>query len=238
MGTAEAGVVLVVAADRRELAGIMPRSDRLERLPGAFRFAALAECKGERLLLVAGGVGAAAAAQAVRRAARMMPLRAVVSAGVCGALAAELRCGDIFVATEVRCLATGDSYAARVPASALGCHRGRLLTADRVIATAGEKRALCREAEAVDMEAAAVAAWAQQAGVSFYAIRVVLDAAEESFRLDYNRLWRGDGTFALAGLARALLAQPHQGTVELLRLSRRLRQAAEKLGEFIVGCRF
>ncbi|MGC8792436.1 MAG: hypothetical protein ACP5U2_03485, partial [Bryobacteraceae bacterium] len=92
--------------------------------------------------------------------------------------------------------------------------------------------------EAVDMEAAGVGERARALDLPFYAVRVVLDAAGESFGLDYNALRDDSGRFCGRRILRAALGKPHVAVPELLELRRRLRRAAEILGEFLAGCDF
>ncbi len=51
-------------------------------------------------------------------------------------------------------------------------------------------------ADAVEMEAAAVAARAQQWNIPFYVIRVVTDPPTRAFRLNFNLMRDADGHFA------------------------------------------
>ncbi len=236
MATAD-GAVLLVAADRRELAGLLVRCGNREPFAAGLPFAVRARLGGQRVVLAANGPGPRLAAEAVRKLAAIEPLRAVVSTGSCGALDEALEPGAIFVATEVRCVATGACFPTSAPPTAASHRRGRLLSLDRVIVSAAEKAALRPTGEAVEMEAAGVAREAQARGLPFYAVRVVLDGAQESFRLDYNALRDPHGRFSAKRLLWAALTRPH-GAAELIELRRRLRDHAEILGEFLAGCEF
>jgi nucleoside phosphorylase len=110
---------------------------------------------------------------------------------------------------------------------------------DRVVVTAEEKARLrATGAAAVDMEAAALAERAARCGATFYAVRVVLDRAGESFQIDYNRVQDKTGRFSRLRIARAALSDPFRAMPEVLRLERRGRAAARVLGDFLADCRF
>jgi len=238
MDTAEQGTVLLVAAERRELEGVLERCRPWQRLAWPVEFAACGQWRGRRWLLVANGPGPRLAGEAAEAAFSRVRVAAVISTGSCGALDPALAPGEILVAEEVRCLPTGRRFRARRPEGpAARC--GVLLSVDRVIRSAEEKAELRRSgADAVEMEASAVAAEAERRSAPFYAIRAVLDGARESLQVDFNALRRPDGRISRARLLAAGLARPATAGRELLRLRRRLRRAAENLGEFFAGCRF
>ncbi|MCS7314333.1 MAG: hypothetical protein RMI94_08195 [Bryobacterales bacterium] len=236
MATAEEAV-LMVAGDRRELTGVLARCRDVRRLRLGLPLAVRATLCGRPVLLGANGPGAALAAEAVRRLATAQRLCALVSTGCCGALDPSFAPGEVVVATEV-CLVPGElRFAARLPAVA-GPHRtARLVSVERIVVRAAEKAALRPYGEAVEMEAAAVARESQVLGVPFYAVRVVLDGAGESFQLDYNVVRGADGRFSARRLLWAALRRPRVAR-EVLELRRRLRSVAEVLGEFLAGCEF
>lgn len=88
------------------------------------------------------------------------------------------------------------------------------------------------------MEAAAVAAVAQELAVPFYCIRVVSDLANETFFIDFERFLMPDGRFNVARLVIAALIHPFKGMPELLRLQKRTAKAAQELGRFLENCTF
>jgi nucleoside phosphorylase len=95
--------------------------------------------------------------------------RVLVSAGSAGALRPELKVGDVFRPASVIDAATGAQFAA------LG-EKGTLVTSAAILGPAGKRElAASFSAEAVDMEAAAVAAVAQEQGISFLAIKAISD---------------------------------------------------------------
>jgi adenosylhomocysteine nucleosidase len=229
--------VLVVAAERRELRGILRRSSRVRRLGWPVRFARSGELNGQRLLLVAHGPGPRLASEALDAALRQQRPDALLSTGFCGALDASLGVGEVFVATRVEDGTQG--YEAARPATGRPFRSGALMSMDRFVATVAEKRRLSAGgAAALDMEAAAVAGRARREGLPFYCVRVVLDRASDGFKLDFNGLRSPDGRFSRARILRAALARPWAAVPELMRLERRGRMAARALGDFLADCRF
>ncbi|MEA2627179.1 MAG: adenosylhomocysteine nucleosidase [Candidatus Binatota bacterium] len=130
------------------------------------------------------GMGEKAAREGVERVEP--PPAVVVISGCAGALDESLGPGDVVVASEIvdregRALssATGliDAYLAASASAGVTARTGRLLTSGAVLEP-GEKQRLGKQtgALAVDMETAAIAAWAEASGVPFVAIRAILDS--------------------------------------------------------------
>jgi adenosylhomocysteine nucleosidase len=229
--------VLLVGAEAREFAGLLRHSRQIERLPWNVHWARSAECNGRRFVMVANGAGAARAAAATAEALGRVRPDAVVSYGFCGALDPALGVGDVFVATSVE--AGEKHFRAAVPGVKRPFASGTLLTSDRVAATAAEKAALrAGGASAVEMEASGVAECTSKSNLPFFCVRSVTDLYDESFTLDLNLALRPDGHFDTMFLLRGVFVRPVAAAPELVRLWRRCRVAALKLGDFIADCRF
>jgi len=207
-------------------------------------FARSARLNGKPILLVANGPGPNLAGRAVDVAKEHEELEGLVSTGFCGALDPALHLSDIFVATEV--LIPGrESILARPAVSKPAASQpggsvrsGRLLSIDRVVSTAQQKAESRKTgADAVEMEAAAVADRAQKWNIPFYAIRVVTDSASESFPLDFNLMRDPEGRFSRAKIVTAALSRPAVFP-KLLGLNRTCKFAAQALGDFIADTRF
>jgi adenosylhomocysteine nucleosidase len=201
---------LIVAAETRELSGIMKRT-------GA---------SNDQWILVANGPGPRLATEALDQALReRRTVDGIVSTGFCGALDPGLGVGDIVV--------SGGGVAS--PRSFV---RGEILSLDRVAVTAAEKRDLRERtgAIAIEMESAAVAAKAREWGVPFRCIKAVSDTAAEDMPLDFNRYRDSAGRFSRPRIALAAMRRPFTAVPALLRLDRNCRHAAEKLGEFFADC--
>lgn len=184
---------------------------------------------GRRVVLAANGPGPKLAREAVEAAGEV---GAWVSTGYCGALDASLAVGDILVGTAV------NGWTAAVPDCPARFLRGRIVSQDRVVSTAWEKRQLAATgAAAVEMEAAGVAAAAHEQGVPFYCIRVVTDGANEDMPMDFNRYRGPDGRFSRSRIALAAIGRPKRLTA-LIRFGRRCEKASIQLGDGLAGCRF
>lgn len=211
---------LLVASEAQEFQGILRRTGRDEPLewPGA-QFARQTSLNGKRFYMVANGPGADLAAAVLQP---HCAVDLVISTGFCGALDPGLRIGDIVVAGEIP---------ERVERSFV---RGRVLSLDRVVVTAAEKRSL-REttgASIVEMEYAAISARAREWGVPCCSVRAVSDTADQDMPLDFNGYRDLAGRFDRARIARAVLARPISRVPALLRLVVNCRTAADSLGEF------
>ena len=203
------------------------------RLHWPLDFALSASLNGQPVILAANGPGPKLAARAAEVIREHHDLEGLVSIGFCGALNPALNACDIFVANELHDVA----QALSVPR----CEHqpGKLLSIDRVVTTAEEKRTLFDQthAGAVEMEAAALAAKAQQWQIPCYAIKVVTDTASDTFPLDFNRFRDPEGRFSRARILAAALRRP-SAFPALLNLNRRCNQASQALGDFLAGARF
>jgi adenosylhomocysteine nucleosidase len=226
--------VLFVAAEAREFTGLMRRiGGRGVDIDVAFAWTV------DEWMLVAHGPGPRLARHAIRAAVDRFRPDAIVSTGLCGALAPELKIGSILAANKIIEADRDVSYAAQTPA----CHRefatGVVISMDRVACTVSEKRSLrSRGADVVEMEAAAVASYARDKDLSFFCIRAVSDTADDELPLDFNRMRGADGRFSRLRIITAALWRPIERIPALMRLDRDTRAAAESLGEFLVDCRF
>jgi adenosylhomocysteine nucleosidase len=198
-------VVCAVPAERRALAGLAD----------------------ERLRVHVSGIGAANAARTAADLTAEAP-EALISAGFCGALAADLRVGDLVAADEVVDEPTGERFPADpgLLAAAPG-RRGAMVSAGRVVRTPADRAAL--EGLAVDMESAALARAARDAGIPFLALRAVTD--ERHHRLpDFDRIMNAAGRLTPgAGLVHFVL-HPRE-IPALLRLGPASRSASRTLRE-------
>jgi adenosylhomocysteine nucleosidase len=225
-------MLMLVAAERRELKGLLRFCTRVAERDCAAGWCRSAELNGEPIVMVANGVGAGQAARAVD-AAMSAGVHAVVSAGYCGALDPGLKIAEVFVATTINGLPIS------MPASERPHRAGALLSIDRVAATAEQKRNLrAGGASVVEMEAAGVAERARSAGLPLYCVRSVTDLAGESFHVDFEAALRADGHFDTMQILRSAIRRPTVCFPELVRLRNRCEIASRTLGEFLADCRF
>jgi adenosylhomocysteine nucleosidase len=218
-----------VAAEPLEFRGLEQHLLNVRRSFRPLQYMAAGALHGRPVVLAANGPGPTLVRQAVDQM-ETNELEALVSIGFCGALDPALRYGQIFFASEVR-------YENRIfPA---GGTDGPLLSLDRVVTTAAEKRMLNRSgARAVEMEAGEVAQFAQARKIPFHCIRVVTDTAQENLPLDFNKLRDGAGRFSRPKIIARACLKPFKLFPELMQLDRRCRGAALALGDFIATCKF
>lgn len=239
MDTAEALPVIAVAAEPLEFTGLLRHAAAARPLPWPLAYAREAVLGSRHWILVAHGPGPELARAAARTALDCCNGRAVLlSTGFCGGLAPGLRAGDVFAATEVFDTIEQRSYPAALPLAPEPFHQGRLWSQRRVAVSVREKAALrVQGADAVDMEAAAVAAEAARRSAAFFCVRVVSDPAGEPLPVDFNACRDPEGRFSRSRITLAALLHP-SSLIPLLRFGRTCRRAALRLGDFLASCHF
>jgi adenosylhomocysteine nucleosidase len=226
-------LLVFVAAERRELEGLLGHVEGAARPDWPLDFARVGRLHGAPVVMVANGPGPKLAGAAVDAVKERTEMTGLVSMGFCGGLQPSLGVCDIFVATEVN-----GAGPALVPATSRPFKSGKLLSIDRVVSTAAEKAALAKNADAVEMEAFAVADRAKQCHVPFFAVRVVTDTCNETFPLEFNQMRREDGRFSRVRILGAAMRRPFAVFPELMKLNRRTKRAAQALGDFLADSRF
>jgi adenosylhomocysteine nucleosidase len=226
-------LLVFVAAERRELEGLLGRLEGVQRPDWPLDFARTGRLHGAPIAMVANGPGPKLAGAAVNVVKEHAEVTGLISVGFCGGLQPSLQACDIFVATEVS--GVGPALA---PSSSRPFKTGKLLSIDRVVSTAAEKAALAKDADAVEMEAAAVATRAREWNVPFYAVRVVTDTCAETFPLEFNQMRSKDGRFSRVKILGAALRRPFAVFPELIGLNRRTKRAARALGDFLADSGF
>jgi adenosylhomocysteine nucleosidase len=161
--------IAIVAALEREAGPLVKhwRVQRRQHEGREFKF-----FEHEDAVLVCAGMGAPAARRATEAVINFYHPSVVISAGFAGALQPELKAGELFAPETVIDAKDGS----RIPA---GKGSGILVSFDGV-AGPGQKAKLGEAygAQAVDMEAAAVARGAQAHGIGFIACKVISDPVD------------------------------------------------------------
>lgn len=239
-GAAASPILLVVAlaAERHALRGSLRagRSGTLGNRP--FVRGTLA---GRDVLLVQAGIGRERARQAVMAAARTFGARAVWSLGFAGGLADTLRPGDLVCPSAVlddgkpaeAPMAADASHAAMCAAlrrAQLSVASGTLITVEAALRTPEAKRAAHRRsgAVAVEMEAAGVAQAAQDLGIPWAVLKVVVDAVGDPLPSSLARCTSPDGDLRWRGLLAGAL-EGRRFWRPLFRLGRASRVAGRTL---------
>ena len=187
-----------------------------------------------RVLLT--GAGRFASQRAMDQAFSEMPDACIVS-GLAGALKADYLPGRILAARTVANLP--DTRVVRSDAELLSraAKSGakiadRILTSDRVIATAAEKQQLAASGDAVDMESLWVLAAAAQRSVRAVVIRAISDAADADLPLEFDRIFDKRGKVSLVKVIGQLARKPRR-IGGLLRLANDSERAAGALASFL-----
>jgi len=228
------GIVAALAAEARTLGPAGRHGPELGQLA-------------DGALLATSGIGRVAAAAAARRLV-LAGAGALASFGMAGGLDPTLICGTVLLPEEVvasdRAMsgvvvsptsgAWRERLRAAMPAACIVCG-GRLLTSDRPIGEPGDKAAAWREqgAAAVDMESAAIAQVASQAGLPFVVLRVIADTAADEVPAAVIAA-SGGGRLRIGRLLAGLLGSPADWAV-LVRLSARYRIAKGVLAAVAAG---
>jgi adenosylhomocysteine nucleosidase len=192
-----------------------------------------------------GGSAERARAEATRLVAE--GTAALVSFGLAGGLAPELRQGDLLLPESVRSARTAawpvdpiwrERVHAGLIAGGLSPRAGAILGSERIVATKADKRELFEAtgAQAVDMESHEVAAVAAAAGLPFLVFRALADPYDQVIPQVAREALRPDGRVRLQGLLGGLFRE-RGGAIALVRLARQsvrgllcLRHAAAQAG--------
>lgn len=164
-----------------------------------------------------------------------------ISAGTCGALAPELRAGDLILPESVLGLAgerlnvTPSLHAAAVKVAGDAC-TGVLLTSSEVMATPAAKaeRWHATAASAVDMESAIILAWAAHHGCPSLVVRAVSDTARQHLPSELGVAVTPEGKIR-AGRAVALFLTHPRAIPHALLLQRGTRQALKSVARVIAA---
>jgi adenosylhomocysteine nucleosidase len=177
--------IAMVAALEREVRAFSKRWHAAEREYDGRQFKFFES--GESVL-VCGGIGAEAARRATEAVIALYRPELVQSVGFAGALDPALTVGEIFSPTRVVDARDGSS-------ADIGTGRGVLVSAASIAGPEQKlKLAGSYGAQALDMEAAAVARGAQARGVRFMAVKAISD--ESNFVMPaMDRFIGGDGQF-------------------------------------------
>lgn len=210
--------VAIVAALEGEVSPLVKqwRRDEAERDGRHFRFFA-----NESTVVVCGGIGSKAARRAAEAVIAIYRPQLLLSVGFAGGLDGEIKVGQVLWPQTV--IDANDGSRVEVTSG-----KGSLVSFSAV-ADSGQKAKLgaAYGAQAVDMEAAAVARVAQIHGIGFAAAKAVSD--EMGFAMpDMERFVTPDGRFRSSAFAWFALMRPWLWP-RLMRLSRNSAKAAQAL---------
>lgn len=198
--------------------------------------------QGRRVLVVESGVGTAAAERATKRILERYSPAWVISAGFAGALRDDLRRGHVIMADSVldaagNELQVGLKMDAAQIAGTRGLHVGPLLTVDRIVRTADEKRTLAgrHKALACDMETFAVAHACQEHKTRFLAVRIVTDALDDELPPELEALVSQKSSAGRLGAAAGAIFRRPSSVKDMWRLKEEAIKASDRLAKFLEG---
>ena len=214
--------VAIVAALEREIWPLVRRwraSDR-EYSGRRFRF-----FESEHRVVVCGGIGPHAARRAAEAIISLYRPAIVQSVGFAGALDQSLRVGQLFEPRQVIDASDGSR-------ADTGSGSGTLVSFSSVASTEQKSRlATAYQAQAVDMEAAAVAKSAEAHGLRFTAVKVISDDA--SFAMPpTERFIANDGGFRSGAFALHAAVRPWLWS-SVFRLARNSTRASRELCDYL-----
>lgn len=198
---------------------------------------------GSGLRVICSGDGKDLAAKISRSITR--DCRGLISFGVSGGLAPELKPGTCVIGSSIISStgshATDQAWSKRLVDTLPNTVYGPLMGVPLPVATASAKRELYAKtgAVAVDMESHIVAGVAAARGLPMVAIRVVTDPAKRTIPKTAIAAMRDDGTVDVMAMMRSLIKTPSDLT-GLLRVALDARAARTTLrkGRHLLGPRF
>ncbi|MBI3448860.1 MAG: hypothetical protein HY049_08105 [Acidobacteria bacterium] len=215
--SAVTGPILVIAALPEEIAPLRKALVTARRLRLGGCDAALGRLDGIPAVIASTGDGAARAARGLRAILDAIPISRLLVVGLAGGLTPSLAAGRLVVAREVNesggaVPAPDAAWMARAVRDA-GATPATLVSVPEILVTPSSKaRALAalpgRDAAAVDLESAAFARGAAEAGIPYLILRSISDAAGEALPLDFNALRDRDGGVDRTRVALAALRRP------------------------------
>lgn len=212
--------IAIVAALHREIAALVPAWGITEKeFSGrTFRFF---ENENEDAVLVCGGIGPEAARRAAEAIIALDTPSIIYSIGFAGAADPNAKVGDILIPRHVIDARDGSNIDT-------GAGEG-ILVSFSAVATPDQKAKLhtAFSADAIDMEAAAVAKAAAARGIRFAAVKAISDASD--FTLPpLDKFINPDGTFNTAKFALFIVPRPWMWPA-VLQLERGSRAASRAL---------
>lgn len=217
-GLTDMSKVAIVAALEREVRGLLKQWCVIEREHAGRRFRFF---ENDDVVLVCGGIGADSARRAAEAVIAIYAPGVVYSVGFAGALDPGMRVGDIMQPQSV--VNAGDGSRIRLDSG-----KG-VLVSFGTVANPGQKAKLRESfaAQAVDMEAAAVALAAEARGVEFAVLKVISDESDFSLPA-FEQFVGSDGRFSEARFALYAAVRPWLW-LQVARMARNSSRASRAL---------
>ncbi len=242
-------MIAFFAAVREEVATLRKQMSVEETVSEAACHAYRGTYLGRELLLVQTGMGKKGAKAATRFILERYPITTLVSFGFAGALAEELKAGDVVLCSTVHC-AQEEGTTQKPPSycsdagvlalatralenAAIKYHCGSGVTVPQLVLDPEEKKKLGEafNAHIVDMESYWIAKMASDRHIPFIVIRSVSDTRQERL-LPFMRMLTSDGRVLWRSAACYFFRRP-QHLIALFPLVRNVRLAQRSLAASI-----
>jgi len=220
--------IAIIVALEREVSSLIRGWSRVARAHEGRRFVF---SERDEMVVVCGGIGMEAARRAAEAAIALYHPTLVQSAGFAGALDKSLRIGDIFAPAVV--IVARDASRIEIDSGNRSGKRKGTLVSFMAVAGIDQKANLAQAygAQAVDMEASAVAAAARAHGIPFDAAKAISD--EANFEMpETARFIDAQGRFKTSSFAFFVALRPWLWPRVAL-LANHSRKAARALGEHL-----
>jgi nucleoside phosphorylase len=173
------------------------------------------------------GMGQKNAAENLQKELASTKPALVLTCGFAGGLNPELKAGDVVFDADANSRRKEELIA-------LGAIPANFHCAERVAITVAEKKALRKSfnADAVEMESAAIRAICREKNIPSATVRVISDDASEDLPLDFNELMTPDYRLSMAKLLGRLMREPSK-IPQLLEFQKKTVFAARRLGELL-----
>lgn len=232
MSRTDAFDLLVAAPLREEAAALVRRLGERRRLG---RRLTVGRLGGRDVAVAVVGDGRSRASRGLQSALRRITPSRVLVIGLAGALAPDLRLGELVVADHV-VDEVGEAVALRWVPEIEQARRGTVVTADRLVDTPEAKRRLGERfgaaALVVDIESAPLVRVASEAETPVGVVRLVSDDRDTALPRWMAATQDAEGHLARGRLVRAAAFRPHRLRT-LVRMGRWMHGAAERLADAV-----
>jgi adenosylhomocysteine nucleosidase len=179
---------------------------------------------GQKLFIRIVGIGRTNAEKSMRKFLSKNSPELVFTCGFAGGLNPDLKLGEVVFE-----LSTANSQLAKRLIAA-GAKPGTFFCADHIATTVADKAKLRygTQADAVEMESAAIHAVCAERGIPCATVRVISDTAGEDLPLDFNALSKQDKSLSFGKLLLAIAMSPGKISA-LMGLHKKTRFAAKQL---------
>ncbi len=197
----------------------------------------------QNVILIETGVGLENAERTVRKIGENDAVGGVIHIGFAGSLSHSLALGDVLVANAVDAevaapvVLEGTERVRSLLPPEVRSHVGTILTCDRILAKADEKRRFAEprpadETACVDMESAPIARICTERNLPYVGLRAITDTFDEDLPMDLNECRGRDGNIDTMRVMWSAVHHP-SAISGLMELRRRARECSQTLARCV-----